>query len=95
MNIPNAQRPKVSARLRGYKATLAKLRASVVRPLFAFMADQIRRKRRSLLPVKLSLALAMQMKKPTLRLRTINVPAFYLEQNDLNDLLNGFATLND
>ena len=30
MNIPNAQRPKVSARLRGHKATLEKSKASLV-----------------------------------------------------------------
>jgi len=30
MNIPNAQRPKVSARLRGHKATLDKSKASLV-----------------------------------------------------------------
>ena len=32
MNIPNPQRSKVSARLRGHKATLEKLKLSVVLP---------------------------------------------------------------
>jgi hypothetical protein len=94
MNIPNAQRPKVSARLRGHKSTLDKSKSSVVQLVRHNTINYFRKRHQSQLPVRHYLDLALQIKERILKPRIVNVPVFSLEQNDLNDPLNDFVIPN-
>jgi len=95
MNIPNTQRPKVSSRLRGHKATLEKSKASVVRPLpLRILLRIIRRGPRNLLLVKLCSGLVMPTKERILKLRIINALVFSPEPKGLKDPRNDYETPN-
>ena len=82
MNIPNPQRSKASARLRGHRATLEKSKISVVDITQA--GGNRRKKPLNQVPGKLCLETVMPIQIPISKPKIINALDFSPGQTDLN-----------